>query len=654
MPSRILSSHFRCSSLPKCLNFKTAQLSVLSHPIISLLERCQTLAQLKQIQTQMVLSGLISESLAASRLVAFCAISDSADLDYGSLLLLNLKNPNIFSWNVAIRGYSDSARPKESIFLYKRLLRSAAQPDNFTYPFLFKACTKIPDFGTGVLVFGHALQLGLCADLFVLNSLIRLFVVCGTLADARKLFDESFVRDLVSWNTLINGLVQRGNPKEALDLVKKMEEEGIFPDNVTMIGAISSCAQLQALELGSKFHHFMVENRLEFTVPLTNALIDMYMKCGSLELARSLFDALKNKSMVSWTTMIVGYAKFGFLDVSRRLFDEMQEKDVIPWNALLAGYVQSRQAKDAVALFLEMQASSVEPDEITLVSLLSACSQLGALEMGMWAHQYIKKRKFSLSVALGTALVDMYAKCGNIEKASFIFEEMLEKNALTWTAMICGLANHGHTLEAIKHFQRMMEIGLQPDEITFIGVLSACCHGGLFHEARMFFSQMTSVYKLKPNLKHYSCMVDLLGRAGLLHEAEEMVKTMPIEPDSVVWGALFFACRLHRNAAMGLRAATRLLELDPSDSGIYVLLANLYVEENMRDEADQVWALMKERGVEKTPGCSSIEVNGVVYEFIVRDRSHTRYEDIYTCLKLLYEQMRHFENLLSISLDDMP
>ncbi|XP_020580186.1 pentatricopeptide repeat-containing protein At2g22410, mitochondrial [Phalaenopsis equestris] len=644
MPSRILSLNFCGSSLVKILKFKTAKFSILSHPIISLLERCQTLAQLKQIQTQMVLSGLISDSLAASRLVAFCTISDSADLDYGSLLLLNLKNPNTFSWNVAIRGYSDSARPKESIFLYKRLLRSTAQPDYFTFPFLFKACSKIPDFGTGILVFGHALQLGLCAEVFVFNSLMRLFVVCGTLADARKLFDESCVRDLVSWNTLINGFVQRGKPREALDLVKEMEEEGIFPDTVTMLGAISSCAQLQALELGSKFHHFLVENGLDFTVTLNNALIDMYMKCGSLELARTLFDAMKRKTMASWTTMITGYAKFGFLDVSRRLFDEMPDKDIIPWNALLAGYVQSRRAKDAVALFHELQASTIEPDEITMVSLLSACSHLGALEMGIWAHQYIQKRKFSLNVALGTALVDMYAKCGNIEKSSYVFREMADKNALTWTAMICGLANHGHASEAIRHFQKMMEIGLHPDEITFIGALSACCHGGLLHEGRMFFSLMTSVYKLKPTLKHYSCMVDLLGRAGLLHEAEEMVKSMPIVADGFVWGALFFACRLHRNVAMGVRAATRLLELDPSDSGIYVSLANLFAQENMRDEADEVWALMKERGVEKTPGCSSIEVNGVVYEFIVRDTSHPAYEEIYTCLKLIYEQMKHFES----------
>ncbi|KAK8948532.1 Pentatricopeptide repeat-containing protein [Platanthera zijinensis] len=607
-----------------------------------------------QIQAQMVVSGLISDAIASSRLVSFCAISRSAHLDYCSSLLDGLKNTNLFSWNVAIRGYSDSVQPKESIFLYIKLLRSASRPDNFTHPFLFKACAKIPDFGAGVLVFGHALQLGLCSDLFVFNSLVQLFVLCGDLSDAHKLFDESCVRDLVSWNTMINGLVRRGSPREALKLVKKMEEEAISPDSVTMIGAISSCAQLQALGQGRKFHRFLVENdRMEFTVPLTNALIDMYTKCGSLEPARALFDAISSKTAVSWTTMISGYAKFGLLDVSRKLFDEMPDKDVIPWNALLSGYVQNLRAKEALALFNEMQISSVEPDEITLVSLLSACSQIGALEMGIWAHGYINRRKFCTNVALGTALVDMYAKCGNIDKASSVFSKMADKNSLTWTAMISGFANHGHALEAIWHFERMMEKGLEPDEVTFIGVLSACCHGGLIHEGRMFFHKMTSVYKLRPNLKHYSCMVDLLGRAGLLREAEEMVKNMPIKPDAIIWSALFFACRIHRNVPLGVRAAAKLLELDPSDSGIYILLANLYAEENMRDEADNVWALMKERGVEKIPGCSTIELNGSVYEFVVRDDSHPEHEEVYACLRRLYEQLKHCENFFSICFDDL-
>jgi pentatricopeptide repeat protein len=468
------------------------------------------------------------------------------------------------------------------------------------------------------------------------------------MVDARKLFDESPVRDVVSWNTLIGGYVRRGLPGEALEVFWRMAEEGTGrPDEVTMIGVVSGCAQLGDLELGKRLHEFVECNGVRCTVRLMNALMDMYVKCGSLELANLVFERMDTRTVVSWTTMIVGHARLGTMDDAQKLFDKMPERDAFPWNALMAGYVQSKQGKEAIALFHEMQEAKVAPNEITMVNLLSACSQLGALEMGMWVHHYIDRHQLSLSVALGTSLVDMYAKCGNIKKAICIFKEVPEKNALTWTAMICGLANHGHANEAIEHFRRMIELGLQPDEITFIGVLSACCHAGLVEEGREFFSLMDSKYHLKRKMKHYSCMIDLLGRAGHLDEAEKLANTMPMDPDAVVWGALFFACRMHGNITLGEKAAMKLVELDPSDSGIYVLLANMYAEANMRKKADKVRAMMRHLGVEKVPGCSCIELNGVVHEFIVKDKSHVDTNAIYDCLHKITLQLRH--NMIDIS-----
>jgi pentatricopeptide repeat protein len=242
----------------------------------------------------------------------------------------------------------------------------------------------------------------------------------------------------------------------------------------------------------------------------------------------------------------------------------------------------------------------------------------------------------------------MYAKCGNIEKAIHVFKEIPQKNALTWTAMICGLANHGHAIEAIEYFRRMIELGLQPDEVTFIGVLSACCHAGLVKEGRHFFSLLVSKYHLERKMKHYSCMIDLLGRAGHLDEAEHLVNTMPMEPDAVVWGAIFFACRMHGNISLGEKAAMKLVELDPSDSGIYVLLANMYAEANMRKKADKVRVMMRHLGVEKVPGCSCIELNGVVHEFVVKDKSHTDSNAIYDCLHEITLQIRHTATKIDI------
>ncbi|GFZ20682.1 similar to SLOW GROWTH 1 [Actinidia rufa] len=528
------------------------------------------MTQLKQIQAQMTVTGLISDGFASSRLIAFCAISESGNLDYCKKILNTAQNVNLFSWNVAIRGYSESKNPKEAVLLYKNMLRICGfNPDNYTYPLLLKSCARLSLTWMGHEILGHVLQLGFDSDIFVHNAVIHMLVSCGELEVAYKVFGESSVRDLVSWNSLINGFVRCGKAHEALKIYREMEAEGIQPDE-------------DMLNLGI------------------------------------------------WK-LLVGF------------FDEMPEKDVVPWNAMIGGYIQAKRCKDALALFHEMQARNLKPDEVTMVNCLSACSQLGALDVGIWLHHYIEKHKLSLTVALGTALVDMYAKCGNIAKALQFFHEIPRRNSLTWTAIIGGLALHGNARDAISYFSEMIDIGLMPDEVTFLGLLSACCHGGLVEEGRNFFAQMKSRFNLYPNLKHYSCMVDLLGRAGLLDEAEELIRSMPIEADAVVLASLFFSCRIHRNVDMGERAAKKLFELDPHDSGSYVLLANMYEEARMWGEAGKVRKMMRDRGVEKTPGCSSIEVNGSVSEFIVRDKSHPQSEHIFECLDRLTRQLELVE-----------
>ncbi|XP_047332387.1 pentatricopeptide repeat-containing protein At2g22410, mitochondrial [Impatiens glandulifera] len=660
---RLLSSPLSTPS-PSCLhtrsllpykdkpnNWNSTHVFVLSNPLLTLLEKkCNSMTQLKQIQAQMIVTGLFLDRLATSRLVAFCAISEMGNIDYCMTLLRDSRNMNTFSWNVSIRGYGEKDKTKEAVLLYKSMLRSRSIPDNYTYPLLLKSCSRLSSICVGNQIIGHVLKQGFDSDIFVHNAIIHLLVSFGELDVARKVFDESCERDLVSWNSLINGYVRAGLALEALALYRQMLEKGIPPDEVTMIGVVSSCAQLEDIGLGAKCRRYIDENGLNLTVPLANALMDMYVKCGKVELAKVLFNNMTNKTMVSWTTMIVGYSKVGLLEIARKLFDEMPEKDVVPWNAMINGYVQGHNFKEALSLFQEMLCSDVKPDEVTMVSCLSASSQLGALDMGIWIHNYIKKQMLSLNVALGTALVDMYAKCGNIPKALDVFDEMLVRNSLTWTVIVDGLALHGNPREAISYFSKMIDIGLMPDEITFLAVLKACCHGGLVEEGRKFFSEMSSIFKLSPRLKHYSCMVDLLGRAGMLDEAEELINSMPMEADAVVWGSLFFACGAHKNLDMGERAAKKLIELDPHDSGIYVLLANMYGEAKMWEKAGKVRKMMREKGVEKTPGCSLIEVNGCVSEFIVRDKSHLQSERIYDCLDHLTKQLELVDRVRGTSL----
>ncbi|KAF9597870.1 hypothetical protein IFM89_021955 [Coptis chinensis] len=586
--------------------------------------------QLKQIHTQMILTGLILDGFSVSRLIAFCAISESGCLAYCKRVLENTDSPNIYSWNLAIRGYSESSKLEQTILLYKIMLRNGeTKPDNYTFPFVLKACAQLAFVQLGFEILGHVLKLGFDSNIYIYNAVLHMLVSCGEVELAGNLFDESCLRDLVSWNTVINGYVRSGRGNEALRVFGEMQEANVMPDEVTMIGVVSSCAQIEDLKLGKEFHKFIEENGIRLTIPLSNALMDMYVKCGSLEPAQVLFRKMTRKTMVTWTTMLVGFARCGFLDSARNLFNEMPERDAVSWNALISSYVHAERARDALALFHEMQAMNVKPNEVTMVSLLSACSQLGALDTGEWVHHYIDKHKILLNVTLGTALVDMYAKCGNIAKAVKVFREIPQRNSLTWTSVINGLALHGHAKDSISFFLEMISIGFVPDEVTFIGVLSACCHAGFVDEGRQFFAQMSTEYNISPKMKHYSCMVDLLGRADLLSEAEQLIKTMPMEPDTVILGALFFACKNHGNVAIGERVAAKLLELDPHDGGNYVQLANMYLEANMREKAEKVRMMMWEKGLDKTPGCSSIEVDGAIHEFVVRDKSHPKSQEIY-------------------------
>lgn len=639
-------SHRRTRSLPhhkdKPINHNPTHGLVPHNRFLSLLQKCESLPHLKQIQAQMTITASILNPFESSQLINFCTLSKSRNLDYCVKLLRGVDNPNAFSWNVTIKGFSGSPNPKDAILMYKEMLRDGGEsrPDHFTYPVLIKVCADLELSRLGLMILGHVFKLGLELVSHVHNASIHMFACFGEMENARKAFDESPVRDLVSWNSLINGYKKMGQAEKAIEVYKMMESEGIDADYVTMIALVSSCAMLGSLKLGREFYGYIIDNGVRMTVPLANTLIDMFSKCGDVHEARMIFDRMEKRTIVSWTTMISGYARSGLLDVARKLFDEVDEKDVVLWNAMIGGSVHAKRAQDALALFQEMQTSSTKPDEITMIHCLSACSQLGALDVGVWIHRYIEKHNLSLNVALGTSLIDMYAKCGNISEARSVFHGLKTRNSPTYTSIIGGLALHGDASAAISYFNEMIYAGIAPDEITFIGLLSACCHAGMIQAGRDYFSQMKSRFNLNPQLKHYSVMVDLLGKAGLLEEAEKLMETMPMEADAAVWGALFFGCKMHRNVVMGEKAAKKLLELDPGDSGIYVLLDKMYGEANMWEDAKKARRMMNERGVEKkTPGYSSIKVNGVYFEFIVRDKSRPESEKIYDCLNCLGRHM---------------
>ncbi|KAB5547864.1 hypothetical protein DKX38_011270 [Salix brachista] len=362
-------------------------------------------------------------------------------------------------------------------------------------------------------------------------------------------------------------------------------------------------------------------------------LAGAYARGGDVVSARKLFDAMPEKSLVSLTAMITCYAKNGMIDEARVLFDGIEERDVICWNVMIDGYAQHGLPNEGLLLFRQMLNAKVRPNEVTVLAVLSACGQIGALETGRWVHSYIENNGIGITVSVGTSLIDMYSKCGSLEDARLIFERISNKDVVAWNSMVFGYAMHGFSQDALRLFKDMCMIGYHPTDITFIGVLNACGHAGLVSEGWKFFFSMKDEYGIEPKVEHYGCMVNLLGRAGQLEEAYELVKNMDIEQDPVLWGTLLGACRLHGNIALGERIAEYLVSQNLANSGTYVLLSNIYAAAGNWEGVARVRTLMKESGVEKEPGCSSVEVNNKVHEFLAGDLRHPKSKEIYEMLE---------------------
>lgn len=372
----------------------------------------------------------------------------------------------------------------------------------------------------------------------------------------------------------------------------------------------------------------------------------MYVGCRALDDARKVFDGMPAPDVVSWTTLIAGYSRCGCVDEAFRLFESMPEgeRSSVSWNAMIASYVQSNRFHEAFALFERMRDEKVELDKYLAASMLSACTGLGALNQGKWIHRYIDESGIELDSKLATTIIDMYCKCGCLEKAYQVFKELprKDKGISSWNCMIGGLAMHGKGKAAIELFEEMHGERVAPDNITFVNLLSACAHSGLVEEGRHYFRRMTEAHGIEPRKEHYGCMVDLLGRAGMFEEAKEIIGNMPISPDAGVLGALLGACKIHRNVDLGEEIGESVIELEPNNSGRYVVLANLYANAGRWEDVAKVRKLMNDRGVKKAPGFSVIEFDGVVSEFIAGGRTHPESKEIYAKVDEMLERIRSF------------
>uniref|UniRef100_A0A803PXW7 DYW domain-containing protein n=1 Tax=Cannabis sativa TaxID=3483 RepID=A0A803PXW7_CANSA len=449
---------------------------------------------------------------------------------------------------------------------------------------------------------------------------------------------------LFSFNSMIRAYSKSSTPHKSFHFYNRILRSlnNLSPDNYTFNFLIRTCAQLLARETGSSVHGALVKYGFENDPHIQSGLIFMYAELGCLNSCHKVFGGISSPDVVCQTAMVSACAKCGDLGFARDLFDEMPGRDSIAWNAMIAGYAQRGKSREALSLFYLMQMEGVKVNEVSMVSVLSACSHLGALDQGRWAHAYIEKNKLRVTVNLGTALIDMYAKCGAMDKAMEVFWGMKEKNVFTWSSAMGGLAMNGFGEKCLELFSLMKKDGVQPNEVTFVAVLRGCSVVGLVDEGKEHFSSMKTSYGIEPEIEHYGCLVDLYGRAGRVVEALNVINSMPMQPHAAAWGALLNACRMYKNLELGELASRKIVELESKNHGAYVLLSNIYADSKKWDGVSNVRQIMKSKGVKKIPGCSVIEVDGEVHEFFVGDKSHPRYNEIEIMLGEISRRLKLF------------
>ncbi|KAI3513520.1 hypothetical protein L1887_20856 [Cichorium endivia] len=452
---------------------------------------------------------------------------------------------------------------------------------------------------------------------------------------ARLLFKEVSEPNIYLYNAIIRAHTHSQLYLFTINIYKQMLTEPIFPDNFTYPFLIRSCGALPSLHLAKQVHGHVLKSGVQSNIVIENSILDMYMKCDDITDGHKVFDEMTDRDVISWNSLIYGHIKLGQIKKARELFERMTEKSIASWTAMISGYTRIGSYEDALHIFRMMQLTGVKPDWISLLSVLPACTQLGALELGKWIHFYAEKNGFLEKISVCNALIEMYSKSGNIHQARQLFDKMLQRDVISWSTMIGGLANHGKAPEAIKLFQDMQNTTIKPNKITFVGLLSACAHAGLLQMGLNYFDSMKKDYNLDPGIEHYGCLVDLLGRTGYLDRAFELVKTMPMKPDSAIWGSLLSSCRTKGNLEMAVIAMEHLLELEPEDVGNYVMLSNIYADLGRWDGVSRVRKLIRGKIMSKTPGCSSIEVDNVVEEFIAGDDSKPFSHEIYRMLGLI-------------------
>ncbi|XP_068646427.1 pentatricopeptide repeat-containing protein At2g21090 [Aristolochia californica] len=476
-------------------------------------------------------------------------------------------------------------------------------------------------------------------NVFTWNAMLSGYAKVGMVKEANSLFDKMPERDIVSWNTMLIGFAQNAMLVQAIKFYTHLRQSSVGYNQFTFAGMLIACVKMEDVVLISQGHGQVLVSGFLSNLVLGSSIVDGYAKCGWIGHAHALFDEMQFRDVMSWTTLVSGYAKLGDLSSAHRLFDLMPEKNAISWTALIAGYAEHGMGSKALELFAVMMKKGYKPDQFTYSSSLCACGSVTSVKLGKQIHAHMIRTLFTPNVVVLSTLLDMYSKCGDLGSSKLVFHVTTRKQDIVlWNTMISALSHHGLGEEAIQLFEEMLRVGLKPNEITFVVVLTACSHSGLVDEGIQIFESIKT-HGFIPNLEHYSCLIDLLGRAGQFNEVMDWLHRMPQEPDWQVWNALLGACKIQGNIELGKKAAEKLLEIKPQSPIAYMALSNIYAKLGQWSNVERVRKLMNERLVKKVPGVSWIEVEDKVYSFSMEDRFHPLKEEIYEILELLADQI---------------
>ncbi|CAI9103854.1 OLC1v1002427C1 [Oldenlandia corymbosa var. corymbosa] len=528
--------------------------------------------------------------------------------------------------------------------LLQPLLRPPSSQMVAFYAPIFQLLTAQNFLKLGQQVHAHMALRGVNPNAFLASKMVAMYGSSGDITSAFRLFKTVTRPSTLLFNAIIRAFTLYGEYYNTIGVYFQMHSLGLRGDYFTFPFVLKSCADLSYMELGKSVHGLSLRTGLDFDIYVGTSLIDMYVKCGNLVDARKLFDEMPIRDVSSWNALIAGYMKVGLVKYAEDLFGKMRDRTIVSWTSMISGYTQNGLADRALRLFDEMTSENaeVQPNWVTIMSVLPACAHSAALERGRRIHNYALEKGLYSHASVQMALIAMYSKCGSLANARLCFDRMSpnNRNLSAWNTMITAYSSHGRANEAITTFELMIQSGIRPDVITFTGLLSACSHSGFVDAGLSYFYSMRTSYFVEPTHDHYACVVDLLGRAGRLVEAYNLVTQMPMLAGPSVWGSLLAASRKHRNLEIAELAARKLFVLEPGNAGNYVMLSNMYAEAGMWEEVKDLRIQLKSEGVKKTPGCSWTEVNGKSHLFRGGDRSHLQAEQIYLLLKELPERIK--------------